>query len=88
MGGMNYVLYRSGAIPTGGKNSYKLQGIFLIRSQNVLDFQFSHNDSPFIDEEQAYDLRNVTLEKDDTLLNRTGTTAWQEIVKLLLARVN
>jgi len=37
---MNYVLYRSGAIPTGGKNSYKLQGIFLIRSQNVLDSNF------------------------------------------------
>ncbi|GJQ24575.1 MAG: hypothetical protein HRU72_09425 [Planctomycetia bacterium] len=57
----------SGAIPTGGKNSYKLQGIFHIISQNVLDFQFSRDDLAFIDDEQAYDLRNVTLEKDDIL---------------------
>src|SRR5688572_26950838 len=63
----------SGATPRGGKESYLEQGdISLIRSQNVLDFSFSKNGLAYISEEQAYDLRNVIVEKDDVLLNITG----------------
>lgn len=62
----------SGATPTGGGEAYKESGISLIRSQNVLDFKFSVNGLAFIDDDQAYNLRNVILEKDDVLLNITG----------------
>lgn len=81
----------SGATPTGGGNSYKLQGISLIRSQNILDFQFSRNGLAFIDDEQAYDLRNVTVEKDAILLNITGDSvarACKVPDSILPARVN
>lgn len=81
----------SGATPTGGGNSYKLQGISLMRSQNILDFQFSRNGLAFIDDEQAYDLRNVTVEKDDILLNITGDSvarACKVPDSILPARVN
>jgi type I restriction enzyme, S subunit len=39
----------SGATPRGGSNEYKEDGISLIRSQNVLDFQFSYSGLAFID---------------------------------------
>ncbi|MUT67843.1 restriction endonuclease subunit S [Paenibacillus sp. NEAU-GSW1] len=62
----------SGATPKGGKEAYYSTGIPFLRSQNVLDFQFSHNGLAFIDENQAHDLRNVTVEVNDVLLNITG----------------
>ncbi|QHT59350.1 restriction endonuclease subunit S [Paenibacillus lycopersici] len=62
----------SGATPRGGKEAYYSTGISLIRSQNVLDFKFSYDGLAFIDETQAHDLRNVTVEADDVLLNITG----------------
>ena len=62
----------SGATPRGGKEAYKSEGISLIRSQNVLDFSVSLEGLVFIDEEQAYALRNVIIEKDDILINITG----------------
>lgn len=62
----------SGATPTGGGNTYKLKGISLIRSQNVLDFKFSYDGLAFIDDEQADGLRNVTVNENDVLLNITG----------------
>jgi len=62
----------SGATPTGGDNSYKPEGISLIRSQNILDLQFSDNGLAFIDDDQADTLRNVTVESGDVLLNITG----------------
>jgi len=62
----------SGSTPRGGKEAYKDNGISLIRSQNVLDFSFSNNGLAFIDDVQAYALKNVTLEKGDVLLNITG----------------
>ena len=62
----------SGATPRGGKESYKKQGIPLIRSQNVLDFTFSHEGLAFIDDRQAQQLENVTVQKDDVLINITG----------------
>ena len=62
----------SGATPRGGQEAYKFEGISLIRSQNVLDFSFSYKGLAFIDDEQAYGLRNVIIEKDDILINITG----------------
>jgi len=40
----------SGATPTGGGNAYKVEGISLIRSQNILDLKFSYDGLAFIDE--------------------------------------
>ncbi len=81
----------SGATPTGGDNSYKQEGISLIRSQNVYDFQFSYNGLAFIDDVQADALRNVTVENGDVLLNITGDSVARVCKvpeKVLPARVN
>jgi len=81
----------SGATPTGGDNSYKIEGISLIRSQNVLDFQFSYDGLAFIDDEQAEALRNVTVQIEDVLLNITGDSVARVCKvpdKILPARVN
>ncbi|MBI5141844.1 MAG: restriction endonuclease subunit S [Nitrospirae bacterium] len=81
----------SGATPRGGENSYKLKGMSLIRSQNVLDFSFSTDGLAFIDDEQAEELRNVTVEANDVLLNITGDSVARCCVvpqAVLPARVN
>lgn len=81
----------SGATPRGGENSYKSEGISLIRSQNVKDFSFSRNGLAFIDNEQATELRNVTVEENDVLLNITGESVARSCVvpqSILPARVN
>ncbi len=81
----------TGATPRGGSNSYKSQGISLIRSQNVLDLSFSIEGLAFIDEEQANKLKNVVVKKDDVLLNITGDSV-ARVCKvpdaILPARVN
>jgi len=64
----------SGATPTGGNSSYKLEGITLIRSMNVHDNRFEYKELAFIDAEQAHKLRNVIVEVDDVLLNITGAS--------------
>jgi len=81
----------SGATPTGGSNTYKNEGISLIRSQNVLDFNFSYNGLAFIDDEQAIKLNNVVVEVEDLLLNITGDSVARVCKvhkKVLPARVN
>ncbi|MCL8621506.1 restriction endonuclease subunit S [Proteus mirabilis] len=62
----------SGSTPKGGGNSYKDEGISLIRSQNILDYKFSINGLAYIDEVQANVLKNVSVEEHDILLNITG----------------
>jgi type I restriction enzyme S subunit len=62
----------SGATPTGGSNTYKLSGVPFIRSQNVLDFSFSADGIAYLDDNQAHELRSVTVEENDVLLNITG----------------
>ena len=62
----------SGSTPTGGSGAYKTEGISLIRSQNVLDYKFTEDGLAFIDDDQAYGLRNVIVEANDVLLNITG----------------
>ncbi len=81
----------SGATPRGGSNEYKEDGISLIRSQNVLDFQFSYSGLAFIDEKQANALKNVIVEENDVLLNITGDSVARCCIvpgNVLPARVN
>ena len=81
----------SGATPRGGGESYKETGISLIRSQNVLDFQFSNSGLAFIDDEQAHELKNVIVKENDVLLNITGDSVARVCKvpkKVLPARVN
>lgn len=53
----------SGATPKGGKESYLGGDIALIRSQNVLDFNFSVDGIAYINNEQAQKLNNVSIEE-------------------------
>ncbi|MBU2569982.1 MAG: restriction endonuclease subunit S [Gammaproteobacteria bacterium] len=81
----------SGATPRGGSNSYKEAGISLIRSQNILDFKFSNDGLAFIDNQQADELKNVAVEKNDVLLNITGDSVSRCCIvpnSILPARVN
>ena len=81
----------SGATPKGGQASYKEEGITLIRSQHVYDYQFDDAGLAFIDEEQAARLDNVIVESRDILLNITGASVARccmVLDRLLPARVN
>ena len=81
----------SGATPKGGQSSYQKEGISLIRSQNVLNFQFSMDGLAFIDKKQAQNLNNVTVEENDILLNITGDSIARVCIvpkEILPARVN
>ena len=81
----------SGATPRGGKESYKNSGISLFRSQNILDFEFATDGLAFINEEQAAQLANVVVEKDDVLINITGDSVARTCMTpcdFLPARVN
>ena len=81
----------SGATPRGGNESYKSEGISLVRSMNVHDFEFREKNLAFIDDQQAKELNNVTLQENDVLLNITGASVARCCVipkDYLPARVN
>lgn len=81
----------SGATPSGGSSVYSDNGISFVRSQNVLDMAFSNSGLVFLNEEQAYELRNVAIESGDILLNITGDSIARSCVvpeNILPARVN
>src|SRR5690606_4298165 len=81
----------SGATPRGGQASYKAEGISLVRSMNVHDSKFREKNLAFIDEQQAKELNNVTLQENDVLLNITGASIARCCVipkEYLPARVN
>ena len=81
----------SGATPKGGKDSYKTEGIHLVRSMNVYDNKFVYDELACIDDKQAYELRNVELQEDDVLFNITGASVCRCCVlpsDVLPARVN
>jgi type I restriction enzyme, S subunit len=81
----------SGATPRGGKGSYKADGISLIRSMNVHDSIFLYSDLAYIDKTQALALANVTLKRNDVLLNITGASVARCCMvpnNVLPARVN
>lgn len=64
----------SGATPRGGKNVYLNEGTPLIRSQNVRFEGFDWDGLAFISDEHADELRNVTVQTGDVLLNITGAS--------------
>lgn len=81
----------SGATPRGGNESYKSEGVSLIRSLNVHNNAFIYKDLAFIDEEQAQTLSNVEVQLNDILLNITGASVARCCIvpnQLLPARVN
>ncbi len=81
----------SGATPRGGEESYKSQGVSLIRSLNVHDLGFRYPKLAFLDDEQADDLSNVTVQRHDVLLNITGASVARCCIVpecVLPARVN
>lgn len=81
----------SGSTPKGGKEAYKSKGISLIRSLNIHQNEFKYKDLAFIDDEQAYLLRNVIVEPNDVLFNITGASVCRTTIvpdQVLPARVN
>jgi type I restriction enzyme S subunit len=81
----------SGATPRGGNESYKNEGISLIRSLNVYNNEFKCKDLAFIDEKQADALSNVVVSSQDVLLNITGASVARCCIvpnDVLPARVN
>lgn len=81
----------SGATPKGGKESYQAEGITLIRSMNVYDAQFVYKDLAHITNGQAAQLDNVSVEKNDVLINITGASVARCCItpyEVLPARVN
>lgn len=64
----------SGATPKGGKTAYVNEGISLIRSTNVFDFNFEYNELAHINQNQADALANVIVEPNDVLFNITGVS--------------
>lgn len=81
----------SGSTPTGGKGSYFSSGISLIRSTNVIDYNFSFDDLAFIDERQADKLKNTEVLEKDILFNITGVSVARCCMvpkSVLPARVN
>ena len=81
----------SGATPKGGRDSYCSKGTSLIRSMNVHNRLFEYKDLAHISDEQAVKLNNVTIQKNDVLLNITGASVARCCVvpdNALPARVN
>ncbi|ATX77065.1 restriction endonuclease subunit S [Reinekea forsetii] len=81
----------SGATPKGGEKAYKESGISLIRSLNVHDCRFKFKRLAFIDDDQAYALKNVVVKTGDILLNITGASIARSCIvpdEYLPARVN
>ena len=83
----------SGATPRGGNSAYQTEGITLIRSLNVHDFEFRYGGLAFINEEQASETRlaRVIVKPQDILLNITGASVARCCIvpeHLLPARVN
>lgn len=81
----------SGATPKGGKSAYCDEGISLIRSTNVFDYNFAYTDLAHISDEQANALSNVVVEQKDVLFNITGVSVARCCIvpdDVLPARVN
>lgn len=81
----------SGATPRGGRGSYKNKGISLIRSMNVHNGVFRYEQLAYLDEWQAKQLDNVTVEENDVLINITGASVARSCIvprDVLPARVN
>ena len=64
----------SGATPRGGSESYKAEGIPLIRSMNVHFNGLKLDGLAYLDDKQANELKNVEVKENDVLLNITGAS--------------
>lgn len=73
----------SGVTPKGGSNAYKLSGIPLIRSQNVLWGSLELSDVAYIDENQHAKMKSSIVYKNDVLLNITGASIGRSAVSHL-----
>lgn len=62
----------SGSTPRGGDTVYEESGVSFIRSQNVYNGMFAPDGLAFLGDEQADQLKGVTVEAGDVLLNITG----------------
>lgn len=81
----------SGATPRGGKESYRDEGISLIRSLNIYDNKFKYENLAHISDDQAEKLKNVIVEENDVLFNITGASICRSTIvpkDVLPARVN
>lgn len=81
----------SGATPKGGKECYVNVGTSFIRSMNVLNLKFNHNELAHITSQQAKTLDAVSVESRDVLLNITGVSVARCCMvpdSILPARVN
>lgn len=64
----------SGSTPSGGRDSYKVSGVPLIRSMNVHFGGFVRTGLAFLDDDQAARMASATVQADDVLLNITGAS--------------
>jgi type I restriction enzyme, S subunit len=81
----------SGSTPRGGSSVYVDEGVALIRSQNVHDYEFKWDGLVRITDKTADQLKNVTVQSEDILLNITGDSILRTCVvenEVLPARVN
>ncbi|MCB1705226.1 MAG: restriction endonuclease subunit S [Halioglobus sp.] len=81
----------SGATPRGGSKVYIDEGVALIRSQNVYDSLFVWDGLVRISDEAAEQLKGVTVQQEDVLLNITGASILRTCIveaSVLPARVN
>jgi type I restriction enzyme S subunit len=81
----------SGATPRGGSKVYISEGVALVRSQNVYDYEFRWDGLARITREAAEALKGVTLKPNDILFNITGASILRTCVvdlAVLPARVN
>jgi len=62
----------SGATPRGGESVYVGEGTAIIRSQNVYNGLFSSDGLAYLAEQHTEQLKGVTVESRDVLLNITG----------------
>ncbi len=70
----------SGKTPLGGEKAYKIFGIPLIRSQNVIDDRVDLSDVVYIDSETDDDMKNSRVQYEDVLLNITGASIGRSAV--------
>jgi len=81
----------SGATPRGGSKVYVEEGVALVRSQNVFDYEFVWDGLARITDEAAKKLEKLTLQEGDVLFNITGASILRTCIvdpRVLPARVN
>lgn len=81
----------SGATPRGGAKVYVEEGVALVRSQNVFDYELVWDGLARITDEAAKKLEKLSLQENDILFNITGASILRTCIvdpRVLPARVN